>query len=117
MPKPKPAALLPPPPPLSCRGAPGALRVHPCLGCVRSALAGRSSGECFDQSGGGSRCFRCASGHSCVPVLVCSKYVTLCCFLYYPAPRSQPPLPQSSWPRCRAVLLSCSSGSSASSCA
>ncbi|KAF1939270.1 hypothetical protein EJ02DRAFT_457123 [Clathrospora elynae] len=31
---------------------------------LSSALAGRSSGECFDQSGGGSRCFRCASGHS-----------------------------------------------------
>ncbi|KAF1942654.1 hypothetical protein EJ02DRAFT_511604 [Clathrospora elynae] len=54
-----PAAPLPEPParsslspPSSRRGAPGALRVHPCLGCVRSALAGRSSGECFDQSGG-----------------------------------------------------------------
>ncbi|KAF1938979.1 hypothetical protein EJ02DRAFT_457406, partial [Clathrospora elynae] len=69
-----PATPLPEPParsslllPLSCRGAPGALRVHPCLGCVRSALAGRSSGECFNQSGGGSWCFRCASGHLCVP--------------------------------------------------
>ncbi|KAF1945181.1 hypothetical protein EJ02DRAFT_59430 [Clathrospora elynae] len=56
------------PPSSSCRGVPGALQVHPCLGCVRSALAGRSYGECFDQLGGGSRCFRCASGHSCVPV-------------------------------------------------
>ncbi|KAF1945178.1 hypothetical protein EJ02DRAFT_451744, partial [Clathrospora elynae] len=66
-PSPEPPARSSLSPPSSRRGAPGALRVHPCLGCVRSALAGRSSGECFDQSGGGSRCFRCASGHSCVP--------------------------------------------------
>ncbi|KAF1935086.1 hypothetical protein EJ02DRAFT_439461 [Clathrospora elynae] len=66
-PLPKPPAPSSLSPPSSRRGAPGTLRVHPCLGCVRSALAGRSSGECFDQSGGGSRCFQCASGHSCIP--------------------------------------------------
>ncbi|KAI2463088.1 hypothetical protein F4781DRAFT_146192 [Annulohypoxylon bovei var. microspora] len=40
-------------------------RDEPCLGCTNSALAGRSTGECFNTVGNGSRCWRCASGHSC----------------------------------------------------
>jgi hypothetical protein len=45
--------------------AQGARRAVPCAGCVRSAIAGRSTGECFDNKSGGDRCFRCASGHTC----------------------------------------------------
>ncbi|KAF2463948.1 uncharacterized protein BDR25DRAFT_382968 [Lindgomyces ingoldianus] len=50
------------------RPPPGALRVQSCLGCIKSALAGRSSGECHDSATGGSRCWRCSSGHSCLPL-------------------------------------------------
>ena len=48
----------------------GQLRQVPCLGCVRSALRGRSDGLCYDTVGGGTRCWRCASGHSCVRLYV-----------------------------------------------
>lgn len=48
----------------------GARRAVPCLGCLRSALAGRSAGSCFEQANPGrsKRCARCASGHQCLPV-------------------------------------------------
>ena len=32
---------------------------------MRSAIARRSTGECFDNKSGGDRCFRCSSGHVC----------------------------------------------------
>ena len=42
-------------------------RVDPCLGCVRSALAGKSTGACYNKAGkAGGRCVRCSAGHSCV---------------------------------------------------
>ncbi|RYP55210.1 hypothetical protein DL768_000204 [Monosporascus sp. mg162] len=50
------------------RPARGARRAEPCYGCLRSALAGRSTGECFDAAVG-SRCWRYASGYTCTPVL------------------------------------------------
>jgi hypothetical protein len=58
----------------------GPLRDTPCLGCVRSALAGRSNGACYDNKAGGRRCYRCSSGHNCRPVPpaaapVCSKFI------------------------------------------
>ncbi|RYP20483.1 hypothetical protein DL767_009437 [Monosporascus sp. MG133] len=53
--------------PARVRPARGARRAVPCLGCLRSALAGRSSGECYDAAVG-SRCWRCASGHTCTQV-------------------------------------------------
>ncbi|KAI0448341.1 hypothetical protein F5B21DRAFT_510256 [Xylaria acuta] len=43
----------------------GATRETPCLRCVRSALRGRSHGVCEEVAGDGSRCVRCAHGHSC----------------------------------------------------
>jgi hypothetical protein len=47
----------------------GAQRDFPCLGCVRSLLAGSSDGRCFDNAlGRGARCYRCASGHACKEV-------------------------------------------------
>ncbi|KAI3326455.1 hypothetical protein HD806DRAFT_532087 [Xylariaceae sp. AK1471] len=49
------------------RPAPAAVRPVPCAGCLASALAGRSDGECRDAERG-SRCWRCASGHQCVPI-------------------------------------------------
>ncbi|KAF2970749.1 hypothetical protein GQX73_g2826 [Xylaria multiplex] len=45
----------------------GARRAVPCLPCVLSALRGASTGECHDASRG-SRCWKCASGHSCKPL-------------------------------------------------
>ncbi|RYP42739.1 hypothetical protein DL768_010268 [Monosporascus sp. mg162] len=51
------------------RPAQGARRAEPYLGCLRSALAGRSNGIYFDAAVG-SRCWRCASGHTYVPVCV-----------------------------------------------
>ena len=51
------------------RPAQGALHADPCLGCLRSALAGRSNGQCHDATTG-SRCWKCASGHVCAPVPV-----------------------------------------------
>ncbi|RYP43671.1 hypothetical protein DL768_009789 [Monosporascus sp. mg162] len=73
-PEPESAAPAPPVPetparPPRQRPASGARRAVPCLGCLRSALAGRSTGECFDAAVG-SRCWRCASGHTCTPVYV-----------------------------------------------
>ena len=52
----------------------------PCVACVRSAIAGRSSGECFDNKSDGNRCFRCSSGHTCralpaAAVAVCTRFV------------------------------------------
>ena len=60
--------------------AQGARRAVPCVGCVRSAIAGRSSGECFDNKSGGNRCFRCSSGHICralptAAAAICTKFV------------------------------------------
>lgn len=43
----------------------GPLRAVPCLGCVRSALAGASFGDCHDQGGRTRRCERCANGGTC----------------------------------------------------
>ena len=51
------------------RPAQGALRADPCLGCLRSALAGRSNGQCHNATTG-SRCWKCASGHVYAPVPV-----------------------------------------------
>ncbi|RYP08471.1 hypothetical protein DL764_001897 [Monosporascus ibericus] len=45
----------------------GARRAVPCEGCLRFALSGRSTGACYDAAVG-SRCWRCASGHTCHPV-------------------------------------------------
>ncbi|KAH6674648.1 hypothetical protein B0J14DRAFT_653945 [Halenospora varia] len=61
---PTPPAPAPPAPPRTPRGERGARRDVPCLGCVRSLLAGRSDGSCYDSTRGG-RCFRCSSGHTC----------------------------------------------------
>ncbi|AEO53841.1 hypothetical protein MYCTH_91334 [Thermothelomyces thermophilus ATCC 42464] len=48
-----------------------AVRDVPCLMCVKSALAGRSSGECRNHSGPGKRCYHCAKGsHKCREVYV-----------------------------------------------
>jgi hypothetical protein len=44
------------------------LRKTPCLGCVRSALKGMSTGECWETAGRGSRCYLCSHGHTCKPV-------------------------------------------------
>jgi len=44
------------------------LRKTPCLGCVRSALKGMSTGQCWETAGHGARCFRCSQGHTCVAV-------------------------------------------------
>jgi hypothetical protein len=54
--------------PPSRRGSKGARRAQPCVGCVKSVLANRGDGECYDQSGGGKRCWLCASGHKCTPL-------------------------------------------------
>ncbi|KAI1435256.1 hypothetical protein GGR50DRAFT_331303 [Xylaria sp. CBS 124048] len=51
------------------RPARGALREEPCMACLKSAIAGRSSGECHDAvSNSGYRCWRCASGGRCQPI-------------------------------------------------
>ncbi|CAG1968824.1 unnamed protein product [Fusarium graminearum] len=42
-------------------------RAVPCLGCLNSALAGVSSGECWDHPGK-HRCERCELGGSCRPI-------------------------------------------------
>ncbi|KAL2145388.1 hypothetical protein VTI28DRAFT_7315 [Corynascus sepedonium] len=43
-----------------------AVRNVPCTMCVKSALAGRSAGECRDHSGPGKRCGHCFRGsHKC----------------------------------------------------
>ncbi|KAK4243865.1 hypothetical protein C7999DRAFT_35797 [Corynascus novoguineensis] len=43
-----------------------AVRGVPCTMCVKSALAGRSAGECRDHSGPGRRCAHCFRGsHKC----------------------------------------------------
>ncbi|RYP41465.1 hypothetical protein DL768_010491 [Monosporascus sp. mg162] len=51
------------------RPAQGARRAEPCLGYLRSALAGCSNGVCFDAAVG-SRCWRYAFGHTCTPVYI-----------------------------------------------
>ena len=48
---------------------------NPCVGCVRSAIGGRSNGECHENALGGDRCWRCASGHRCVPVPVHARRI------------------------------------------
>ncbi len=42
------------------------VRPVPCLGCVRSAVSGRSLGDCVEIGGRSRRCQRCRNGHSCV---------------------------------------------------
>ena len=50
--------------PNRARGDP---RDVPCLGCVKSCLAGKGDGKCYDNaSGKGARCFKCSSGHPCL---------------------------------------------------
>ncbi|RYP21595.1 hypothetical protein DL767_009235 [Monosporascus sp. MG133] len=49
------------------RPARGACRTVPYLGCLRSAFAGRSTGECF-AAAVGSRYWRYASGHTCTQI-------------------------------------------------
>ncbi|TLD07999.1 hypothetical protein PspLS_12157 [Pyricularia sp. CBS 133598] len=57
------------------RPAAGAVRPRSCLGCLRSALAGKQgSGDlavCRETSPPSGRCYKCASGHSCeeIPAL------------------------------------------------
>lgn len=46
----------------------GDKREHACLGCLRSALRGKSEGTCHDSVGKGTRCARCSRGKSCVPM-------------------------------------------------
>lgn len=59
-------------PPLTFKGQ---RRDLPCLRCMRSALAGKSIGECHDSIGGQDRCFECCTdpsrkphGVSCIPI-------------------------------------------------
>ncbi|RYP44008.1 hypothetical protein DL768_009486 [Monosporascus sp. mg162] len=74
------------------RPAQGARRTEPYLGCLRSALAGRSNGVCFDAAVG-SRCWRCASGPTnvrpfavrLVKALENEALRRICSFLAYPA--------------------------------
>ncbi|KAI6550112.1 hypothetical protein MCOR04_011323 [Pyricularia oryzae] len=51
------------------RPAAGVVRPRSCLGCLRSALAGKQgSGDlavCRETSPPSGRCYKCASGHSC----------------------------------------------------
>jgi hypothetical protein len=53
----------------------GGVRAVPYLGCVRSALSGNSTGQCFDAPGS-SRCWLCRSGHRCDPWKNC-LYIAL----------------------------------------
>lgn len=46
----------------------GPLRPVPCLGCVRSALAGMSLGDCYSTPGSARRCVRCGQGGTCKPL-------------------------------------------------
>ena len=48
----------------------GVERDEECVGCLRSALAGCSSGRCYDVAvGSSSRCARCQrSSHACRPI-------------------------------------------------
>lgn len=47
----------------------GTKRAVPCLGCVKSALAGLSLGECHNVAGSSARrCLRCSAGGSCEPL-------------------------------------------------
>jgi hypothetical protein len=49
----------------------GAHREEPCLGCLKSALAGKSNGDCFENIKNNkitARCYKCASGHTCLPI-------------------------------------------------
>jgi hypothetical protein len=39
-----------------------------CLRCIRSALKGRSTGQCWETAGRGTRCFLCSRGYKCEPV-------------------------------------------------
>ncbi|CRK16789.1 hypothetical protein BN1708_011841 [Verticillium longisporum] len=53
----------------------GNIRKVPCLGCLKSCLAGKqtetgANGACYDLEPKGSRCYKCASGHSCKPIPV-----------------------------------------------
>ncbi|KAK3901990.1 hypothetical protein C8A05DRAFT_34313 [Staphylotrichum tortipilum] len=48
----------------------GAERAQACVGCLRSALRGKSPGRCHDAVTKGSRCARCARGKKCVPIPV-----------------------------------------------
>ncbi|KFA65561.1 hypothetical protein S40285_10918, partial [Stachybotrys chlorohalonatus IBT 40285] len=52
----------------------GALRAVPCLGCLKSCLAGKQTligarGACYDTVGADAhRCYKCSSGHKCLPI-------------------------------------------------
>lgn len=47
----------------------GSKREVPYLGCVKSALAGLSRGECHNVAGSAARrCLRCSAGGSCEPL-------------------------------------------------
>lgn len=55
------------------RGEKGDLRSIPCLGCLKSTLAGKmpdldDGGGCRDQIPAKKRCWLCASGHTCKPM-------------------------------------------------
>ncbi|TPX10718.1 uncharacterized protein E0L32_008287 [Thyridium curvatum] len=43
-------------------------RIPPCLGCARSALAGKSDGRCYDSETAGARYERCTAGGRCDPM-------------------------------------------------
>ncbi|RYP15421.1 hypothetical protein DL767_010326 [Monosporascus sp. MG133] len=64
------------------RPAQGARRAEPYLSYLRSALAGRSNGVCYDVIVG-SRYWRYASGHTCVPVYVPSYFLKVPSFINY----------------------------------
>jgi hypothetical protein len=60
--------------------AQGTCQAVPCAGCVRSAIAGRSTSKCFNNKSGEDRCFRCASRHTCqalpsAAAFACIKFV------------------------------------------
>ena len=60
------------PAPLATRGE---LHSASCLGCIDSALAGKSDGRCYGNvTGARKRCFHCAKGnHPCALVPVAER--------------------------------------------
>jgi hypothetical protein len=91
-PPPAPPAAPPVAPPVArpvARPPRGALRAISCARCIRSALAGRSTGECHDAVGAGQRCWNCASGHKCepLPAAVQALAALLVAALVAPSPR------------------------------
>jgi hypothetical protein len=76
----------------------GALRNNTCLGCLKSALAGRSKGECYENTTQpGRRCYRCVSGHSCLPI---PQYAALTAAKFLDEIRKDQPRPSVSLPLC-----------------